>query len=382
VRLPTPAGALPRALALALAGVVLAALAWAGAAAFASDPTFTVRRGAALAPGPAPAEVPGAVRVLHLADFGEATRQQAAVAARVTALHARAPFALALFPGDLVYPCGLDAARPGAEACTFAPDGVSVATPPAGPPDPAFERLHETPLAGLAAAPAARVFVALGNHDVATWGGCGTSGLDAATAARRKACLAVAHASPRWTMPGRHYLLDEGPARFIVIDSNVVYRDEGGFTLDDEVAFVAAAAAGCDARACFLVGHHPPVAGGDHAADFTPEREARFARLLAAAPRVRAWLAGHDHDLQHLRTAGGLDVLVSGNGATARPHERFDTVANGGTLLFGSVRPGVGTLTVHAAGWDYRFDDAGGQPLYCCAAAGAGPCAPTRCRTP
>jgi len=37
VRLPTPAGALPRALALALAGVVLAALAWAGAAAFASD---------------------------------------------------------------------------------------------------------------------------------------------------------------------------------------------------------------------------------------------------------------------------------------------------------------------------------------------------------
>ena len=368
---------------VALAGVAAVALAWAGAAACAGDPTFTVRRGAALAPGPAPAAVPGALRVLHLADFGEGTAQQAAVAARVAALHAARPFALALFPGDLIYPCGPDPLRPGAEACAFAPDGVTVARPPAGPPDPAFARNHEGPLAGLSAAPAARVYVALGNHDVATWAGCGAAGLDDATAARRKACLAVAHASPRWTMPGRHYVVDEGPARFIVIDSNVVYRDYGaGFTLGDEVAFVAAAAAGCAARACFLVGHHPPVAGGEHAADFTPEREARFARLLAAAPGARAWLAGHDHDVQHLRTAAGLDVLVSGNGATARPTERFATVANGGTLLFASVRPATGTLTVHAGGWEYRFDDAGGAALYCCAAVGTGRCEPTACRAP
>jgi hypothetical protein len=376
------AGALPRALAWTLAGLAAAALAWTSAAACAADPSFTVRRGAALTPGPAPVAVPGALRVLHLADFGQATAQQAAVAGRVTALHARAPFALALFPGDLIYPCGPDPTRPGAEACAFAEDGVTVASPPAGPPDPAFERLHEAPLSGLSAGPAARVLVALGNHDVATWAGCGASGLDDATAARRKACLAVAHSSPRWTMPGRHSVVDEGPARFIVLDSNVVYRDYGGFTLDEEVAFVAAAAAGCAGRACFLVGHHPPVTGGEHAADFTPERQARFARLLAAAPGARAWLAGHDHDLQHLRTAAGLDVLVSGNGATARPGERFEAVANGGTLLFGSVRPGVGTLTVHAAGWDYRFDDADGQALYCCTAAGAGPCQPARCGTP
>lgn len=371
-----------RRLAWAAAGLALAGLALAGATACAADPTFTVRRGAALTPGPAPAEVPGALRVLHLADFGEATPQQAAVAARVTAAHAAAPFALALFPGDLLYPCGVDPLRPGAEACAFAPDGVAVATPPAGEPDPAFARLHEGPLAGLAAAPAARVYVALGNHDVATWGSCGSVGLDAAVVARRKACVDVAHASSRWTMPGRHYVLDEGPARFIVLDSNVIYADYGGFTLDDEVAFVAAAAAGCGARACFLVGHHPPVTAGEHAKDFNPARAARFARLLAAAPGARAFLAGHDHDLQHLRTADGLDVLVSGNGATARPRERFEAVANGGGLLFATVRPGIATLTVHAGGWDYRFDDADGTALYCCAAAGAGRCEPARCRTP
>ena len=36
-----------------------------------------------------------------------------------------------------------------------------------------------------------------------------------------------------------------------------------------------------------------------------------MARVVAAAAGVRAFLAGHDHDLQHLRTAGGIDVLVN-----------------------------------------------------------------------
>jgi hypothetical protein len=375
-----------RALAPVLVAVLAAVLAGAGctgACAATGGRPFTVRKGAALHPGPAPAPVPVALRTLHLADFGESTSQQAAVAEGVARAHARAPFALALFPGDLLYPCGPDPERAGAEACAFSPDGVTVATPPAGPPDPAFARLHEEPLAGLAATPAARVHVALGNHDVATWAGCGASGLDAATAARRKACLAVAHASPLWSMPGRHYVVDEGPARFVVVDSNVIYSDYGGFTLDDEVAFVATAAAGCAERACFLVGHHPPTTAGVHVGDFTPEREARFARLLdAAGPRLRAWLAGHDHDLQHLRTAGGLDVLVSGNGATARPAERFESVSAGGSLLFGSVRWGFGVLTVHGAGWDYQFADEEGTPLYCCAAAGEGRCEPSGCRAP
>ena len=62
---------------------------------------------------------------------------------------------------------------------------------------------------------------------------------------------------------------------------------------------------------------------------------------------VRAWLAGHDHDLQHLRTATGVDVLVSGNGATARPRERFEKTVNG---VFES---GVYKLAVDLSGLDY-----------------------------
>jgi tartrate-resistant acid phosphatase type 5 len=362
----------------ALALLLGAATAAGGCAAAAA---FTVRQGPAPTPdGPQPGPGAGAVRILHRGDYGDATPQQAAVAAAAAALRARGPIALALFVGDNLYECGPDAARPGADACTFGPDGATVATPPSGS-DPTFARLHEASLAPLLAGPGApRVFLALGNHDVATWVTCPNHGLDASATARRKACLEVAHASPAWSMPGRHYVVDEGPARLIVIDSNVVYADYGGFRLEDEIDFVAAASAGCGERTCFLVGHHPPTTAGEHAADFgKPIRAARFARLLGAARDVRAYLAGHDHDLQHLRTATGLDVLLSGNGSRGRPDERFAATGGGGTLLFGSTAWGLGLLTVGEAGWSYRFEDQAGRALHCCAAAGAGRCEPVAC---
>jgi hypothetical protein len=364
------------------AGVAAFLLATAGACAGCSTAQpFTTRHGAAVAP-PASATPQGeGLRILHLGDFGERTSQQAAVAAAAARLHASAPLSVAIFAGDLLYPCGADGSRPGAEACTFAADGNTVATPPTGPPDPAFATLHEGPLAGLLVGTPPRTVLALGNHD--TWSRltCGVHGLSVDESARRKVCIEVAHASPLWSLPARHYLVDEGPARLVVLDSNVVYADYGGFTLEAELAFLAGALEGCDRRACFVVLHHPPVTAGEHEEDFVkPERVARMARLEAAAGgRVRAWLAGHDHDLQHLRTAGGVDVLVSGNGATARPAERFERTANGGSLLFASTAWGVGLLTVRPDGWTYRFEDTSGAALHCCAAVGTGRCEPVRC---
>jgi hypothetical protein len=365
------------------AGAVALLLAAASACSlFRDGRPYSVQPGPAGLP-PAPPEFGTGLRVLHTGDFGDHTDQQAAVAGAAAALHARSPFALALFAGDLIYECGPDPTRAGAEACAFAADGNTVATPPAGLPDPAFARLHEAPLAGLLAGTPVRTVLALGNHDVYSNYVCGVAELGMDETARRKACVAVAHASPLWSLPARHYVVDEGPARFIVLDSNAVYADYGGFTLEAELAFLAGSLEGCDRRACFVLLHHPPVTAGEHEADFTRvDRVSRMALLQAmAGSRIRAWLAGHDHDLQHLRTATGVDVLVSGNGARARPGERFERTANGGSLLFASTAWGLGVLTVREGGWDYLFRDQLGTPLHCCTAAGAGPCQPVQCAT-
>jgi hypothetical protein len=363
------------------AALAVAALAIAGGCAGCARTPFTVRQGSAEAPAAAPAVGAAGLRVLHLGDFGERTPQQVAVAIAVAADHARSPFALALFAGDLIYECGLDARQAGAEACTFGADDNTVATPPAGPPDPAIARLHEVPLAGLLVGRPARSVLALGNHDIWARGPCAVPGLDAATASRRRACLAVAHRSPLWSLPSRHYVVDEGVARFVVLDSNTVLEDYAGFTLEAELTFLDGALEGCERRTCFVLLHHPPTTAGGHVKDFEkPEVAARMARLeTVAAGRARAWLAGHDHDLQHLRSAAGVDVLISGNGSTARPRERFERTASGGQLLFASTAWGFGVLSVRDGGWDYRFEDERGTPLHCCAATSTGRCEPVRC---
>jgi 3',5'-cyclic AMP phosphodiesterase CpdA len=313
--------------------------------------------------------------VLHLGDFGDDTCQQAAVARGIEASHRRAPFDAGVAAGDLVYECGPEA-PPDAAPCTFAQDESAIAPSSTPAPARAFA-VHDEPLAFLGDVP---VHPALGNHDVGHARRC-RMGPDPAATARAKACLAVAHRGPQWVMPGRHYAVDAGPARLIVIDSNVVVADYGGFRLDDEVAFVAAQADGCADRPCFLVGHHPPVSAGAHGRDAAPEYQARMARLLAAGRgRIRAYLAGHDHDLQHLRTPEGLDVFVSGAGSRGRWGADLSQLSvPGAELLFGSERWGHGVLEVGADGWRYRFEDHRAEPVYCCAARGDGPCRPVAC---
>ncbi len=107
-------------------GRAAAALLVAGAWACSGSPSFTVRKGAAVSPPPAPAAPAPAARVLHLGDFGDDTCQQASVAAAIGVAHHRAPFDLGFAVGDLIYPCGPDARLPGAAACAFAPDGKLV----------------------------------------------------------------------------------------------------------------------------------------------------------------------------------------------------------------------------------------------------------------
>jgi hypothetical protein len=127
------------------------------------------------------------------------------------------------------------------------------------------------------------------------------------------------------------------------------------------------------------VSHHPPVTAGRHRAQVAaPAYQARVRRIEQAG-HFTAWLAGHDHDLQHLRAAAGYDVFVSGSTARPRP-ESFDAPSDpGARLVFADDGPGFAVLAVTADGWSVRFEDTHGRALACCAAAAAGPCEPQPC---
>lgn len=329
---------------------------------------------------------PPELRVLLFGDFGDDTTQQREVAAGLVRATGAERFDLAFSLGDNIYPCGPDVRLPGARECRFAADGETVAEGFTPPRDGRFERLFEAPLRNvLAGGTPLPIFLALGNHDVESGGSCQEGGLSGDELARLRACLEVAHSSPHWALPARHHVVDRGPARFVVIDSNVLVRDYGGFTLEQELAFVAEAARTAGDRLVFVVAHHPAATAGVHADELTrPERVERVRRLEeAGGGAITAWFAGHDHDLQHLRAPRGFDVFVSGNGARERPHERFEQATpTGAQLLFASTHRGFATLEVSRSHWAIRFESARGELLHCCRGATGARCEPVACRSP
>jgi calcineurin-like phosphoesterase family protein len=331
------------------------------------------------APGP---RRPEALRALVFGDFGYQTIPQRLTAGAMRRATRERPFDLALELGDNLYYCGPDPTRPGAETCRFEDDGVSVA-PGATPPDDPLFRVNEAPLAGLRGREGGPlpIYLALGNHDVGLGGGrCNRAALGEVESMRRRACLAVARRTPAWTLPARHYVLDRGPIRFVVLDTNVAVRDYGGFTLEEELAFVREATAPCGAgRLCFLVGHHPPAAVLSGARRHPPGHAVRIARLVAAAGgRARAFFGGHEHTLQHL-SVDGLEVFISGSTAMGS-FRGFSTRWPARTQVrFASSAWGYAVLEADGSGYRIEFVDTSGAVLHCCEAGARGPCRPVAC---
>jgi 3',5'-cyclic AMP phosphodiesterase CpdA len=341
---------------------------------------------------PSPAR-PAEVRALVFGDFGYRTVAQRLVARAMRRESVARPFDLAVQVGDNIYKCGPNPTLPGAERCRFDEDGSSVVPGAALPDDPAFQR-NEAPLKGLVARGGGPLpmFLALGNHDVAATGTCAVPGLSRDETARRRACLEVARRTPTWTMPARHYVVDRGPVRLVVVDTNVAVGDYGGFSLEDEMAFIREATAPCggagpappggqprDARQCFLFGHHPPAAVHGYGRGRPPSYAPRMARLVAAAGgRARAFFGGHVHTLEHL-SVGALDVFISGSTAMAGYHRFRYRWPPHAQLRFATSAWGYAVLEADAEGYRVSFVDTQGEPLHCCAAGRTGPCRPVDC---
>ena len=334
---------------------------------------------------PAPPRVAEpAVRILVFGDFGSRTLPQWLVARGMRRANAARPFDLALQLGDNLYYCGPDPLRATAASCRFGEDGAAVSPDAPPPDDPVFDQ-NEGPLRGLRGKDGAPLpmFLALGNHDIG-WGGerCDVRGLAADEALRRRACVEVARRTETWTMPGRHYVVDRGAVRIVVVDTNVVVADYGGFTLDAEIEFVRRAMEGCGpGRLCFLAGHHTPAAVHGYRVGRGSTFPVRMARLLAAAGgRARAFFAGHVPTLEHL-SLDGLDVFVSGSTAMGGFMPLRHVTPARAVPRFATSAWGWAVLEADALGrWGVRFHDYRGEPLYCCAAEALGSCRPIDCK--
>lgn len=207
-----------------------------------------------------------------------------------------------------------------------------------------------------------RWYVTLGNHD---WMG------------NVPAQVAYTERSTRWYLPAQYYaetmaLPDstaERPATrvlFVFLDTQPIatdrsrrnrYSTTGDWDDDAQLAWLDATLEASDADWKIVVGHHPVYTGSTSYSD----NPLLIERLVPIFERhgVQAYLAGHEHSLQHHRPpASSVDYYISGAGSLTR------AVVQTPNTLYAYERPGFMAVSLTRDRLDARFYDADARLLY------------------
>jgi hypothetical protein len=214
------------------------------------------------------------VRAIAIGDFGDLRPRERffqQVADAILAAHRARPYRFGITLGDNFYNAGMK----------------SVA-------DRKWELLWERPF-GRIGIP---FYATLGNHDYR---------------GNPQAQVDYTQRSRTWRMPARYYTFAAGPVRFVALDTEEWSAAQAAW-LREQLARPA--------RFRVVYGHHPVLSYGHHGAD-AKTRNIRAALLpLLRGGRADLYLAGHDHDLQHLKLAGIDLVVCGGGGANTRDTRR------------------------------------------------------------
>jgi hypothetical protein len=178
------------------------------------------------------------------------------------------------------------------------------------PEDPRWQQYWVRPYAGLGIP----FYATLGNHD---WG---NPDGPAAEVLRRDPASG-------WHLPATRYTYTAGAAQFFALDTNAMSRAQ----LD----WLATELERSRAAWKVVYGHHPVRSAGAHG-----DTESLVRDLLPVlAGRAHLYLAGHDHDMQHLGPEQGIHYIVAGSGGAAvrpveeGPRSRFASSTNGFAVL-------------------------------------------------
>ncbi|MGH9839845.1 MAG: metallophosphoesterase [Blastocatellia bacterium] len=209
-----------------------------------------------------------AIRVLAFGDFGNGSKEQKQVAAAMLQFHRQTPFDFAVTLGDNFYSYGM-----------------------ASTTDPRWKTWWDALYDPLGI----RFYATLGNHD---WGFADSPAAE----------ILYSQQSPSWRMPAPYYIFTAGPVQFFALDTNEVSEAQLLWLKDGLMQ--------SNARWKLVYGHHPVYSAGAHA-----DNPGLIRRLLPVLKgRADVYLAGHDHDLQHLKAEGGVHFFVAGGGgAGLRP---------------------------------------------------------------
>ncbi len=227
------------------------------------------------------------MRVLAFGDFGQGTPAQQKTAAAMARFHANKPFDFGVTVGDNFYDRGMESTA-----------------------DPRWRTQWEELYSPLNV----KVFATLGNHD---WGFPDSPAAE----------ILYSQQSASWRMPAPYYTFTAGAVQFFALDTNEVSEAQLVW-LNDELTKSRA-------RWKLVYGHHPIYSAGRHG-----DSKSLIRRLLPLLRgRADVYLAGHDHDLQHLKPEGGVHFFVSGGGGAgirkieASPRSLYAQSSHGFTVI-------------------------------------------------
>ncbi|MEY4064161.1 MAG: hypothetical protein RIR26_369 [Pseudomonadota bacterium] len=142
-------------------------------------------------------------------------------------------------------------------------------------------------------------WAALGNHDY----GFGWS------RGNVNAQVEYTQLSKFWRMPNRYYSFESTGIEFIVIDTVSLENDP------TQQKWLNEKLEAPKAKTRIVAGHYPIHSGGMHG-DTTYLRDQWSPQFCG---KVDLYVSGHDHQLEHLRTDCGVNLVISGTGGETRP---------------------------------------------------------------
>ena len=240
------------------------------------------------------------VRVLAFGDYGDGSDAQKRVAAAMLKYHQQHRFDFGITLGDNFYPSGMES-----------------------PVDPRWQTWWSDLYDPLAI----QFYASLGNHD---WNHANSPAAEVVFGQR----------SPSWRMPATYYTFEAGPVQFFALDTDIISEAQLLWLIQELDR----------SRATWKVvyGHHPIYSEGQH-----EDNNQKIGQLLPVLKdRADVYVAGHDHDMQHLKPEGRLHFFVAGSAGKLRPIEP------GPRSLFAKSAHGFAVLEADARALTVKFVEA------------------------